>query len=239
MTYLGGSVLRWNGGAWRTAPRGGWKTGTRFTGITAISRTDVWVFGTSGKRHRGAGTWHFNGTRWTRQNGAAGGIFQASRAGRGDIWGIGNAGSQGNALLHFDGSAWRRVRPAALAGFRYTHLLALAPGNVWVAGSVGSVPKLGHFDGRGWTVLRMPGTTAATGMCRDGLGGLWVIANSGLSPSFVRERASDGTWSKSVVSTSAASRVLACALVPGSSRTWGAGQTTAPRGSAAAAYHHA
>jgi hypothetical protein len=238
VTFLGGSVLNWNGSAWRTEPRGAWKAGTRFTGITAISRTDAWLFGTNGKRHPGAGTWHFNGTKWTRVNGAAAGIFQASRAGRADIWAIGNAGAQGNALLHFDGFAWRRVRPPALAGFRYTHLLALSPGDVWVAGSVAGRPKLGHFNGHGWSALTMPGKTAATGLCRDGRGGLWVIANSGASPSVVRDRARDGTWTKSVVSSNPADQVLACALIPGSQRTWGAGQAAAPRGSAAAAYRN-
>ena len=117
VTYLGGSVLNWNGATWRAEPRGGWKAGTRFTGITATSAADVWVFGTSGRRYPGAGTWHFNGSTWTRVNGAAAGIFQASAAGAGDLWGIGNAGAAGNALLHFGGSAWRRVRPSALAGF--------------------------------------------------------------------------------------------------------------------------
>src|SRR5215468_4692641 len=86
VTFLGGSVLQWNGSAWKTAPRGNWKTGTRFTGITALGPKNVWVFGTSGNRFPGAGTWHFDGTSWTRVTGVAGGLFQASAAGRTDIW---------------------------------------------------------------------------------------------------------------------------------------------------------
>lgn len=236
VTYLGGSVLNWNGSNWRVVPRGSWQAGTRFTGITAISPTNVWVFGTGGRRYAGAGTWHFAGGGWIRVKGAAAGIFQASAAAQADIWGIGNAGGTGNALLHFGGSSWRRMRPPALAGFRYTHVLALSPGNVWVAGSVAGSPKLGHFDGHGWTALSMPGQVAATGMCRDGRGGLWVIANSGRSPSVVRDRSSSGTWTKALVSSKAADEVLACALAPGTSRAWGAGKAAAPHGSAAAAY---
>jgi hypothetical protein len=236
VTILGGSVLKWNGSAWKTAPRGNWKTGTRFTGITALSSTNVWVFGTSGRRYPGAGTWHFDGTSWTRVNGVAGGIFQASAAARTDIWGIGNAGRTGNALLHFGGSAWQRVRPTALAGFTYTHVLALSRANVWVEGSVAGVPKLGHFNGHGWTELRMPGRTAATGMCRDGRAGMWVIANSGAAPSIVLDRSRTGTWTTSVVSQNTANEILACALVPRTTRAWGAGKASAPQGSAAAAY---
>ena len=238
VTYLGGSVLNWNGATWRAEPRGGWKAGTRFTGITAISPANVWLFGTSGRRYPGAGTWHFNDSKWTRVKGAAGGIFQASAAGAADLWGIGSAGATGNALLHFGGSAWQRVRPAALAGFTYTHVLALSPSDVWVAGSVAGSPRLGHLDGHGWTALKMPGRTAATGMCRDGRGGLWVIANSGQSPSAVRDRSASGTWTKAVVSSNATGEVLACGLVPGTARTWGAGKAAAPLGSAAAAYRY-
>jgi hypothetical protein len=236
VTSLGGSVLRWNGSAWLTEPRGNWKAGTRFTGITAISQKNVWVFGTAGRRHPGAGTWHFSGTAWTRVRGAADGIFLASAATATDIWGIGNAGATGNALLHFGGSTWRRVRPAHLAGFTFTHVLALSRTNVWVAGKVAGIPKLGHFDGHGWAAVRMPGRTAATGMCRDGRGGLWVIANSGTAPSVVRERSAAGVWTKALVSQNAADQIVACALVPGTKRAWGAGRADAPSGTAAAGY---
>ena len=236
VTFLGGSVLNWNGSAWQTEPRGGWKDGTRFTGITAISATDVWLFGTAGRLHQGAGTWHFTGTAWKRVTGAAGGIFRASAAGRSDIWGIGNAGHAFNALFHFGGSTWRRSQPQALVGFTYSHVLALSRSNVWVAGTVAGVPKLGHFDGHGWKRLRMPGTASATGMCRDGRGGLWVIANAGTGPSVVRNRSANGTWTKAKVSQTGADRVLACALVPGTVRAWGAGMAAAPQGRAAAAY---
>jgi hypothetical protein len=236
VTFLGGSVLSWSGSAWRTEPRGGWHAGTRFTGITAISQKNVWVFGTPGRLHPGAGTWHFSGTTWKRVKGVAGGIFRASAAGQSDIWGIGNAGHPGNGLFHFGGSAWKRVRPAALAGFTYSHVLALTRTNVWVAGMVAGVPRLGHFDGHGWTRLRMPGTTAGTGMCRNGRGGLWVIANAGTAPAVVLNRSHGGTWSRVKVSSSASDEVFACALVPGTVRAWGAGKASAPSGTAAAAY---
>jgi hypothetical protein len=236
VTFLGGTVLNWNGSAWRPEPRGNWKAGTRFTGITAISPTDVWLFGTAGRNHPGGGTWHFSGTSWTRVKGVAAGIFQASAAGKTHIWGIGNASHPGNALFRLSGSSWRRIRPRALAGFTYSHVLALSASNVWVAGAVAGVPKLGHFNGHGWSREQMPGVTAATGMCRDGRGGLWVIANTGRSPSFVRNRSAGGTWRTAKVSRNAANRVMACALVPGTVRAWGAGKASAPRGSAAAAY---
>jgi len=39
-----------------------------------------------------------------------------------------------------------------------------------------------------------------------------------------------------MVSANPADEVLACALVPGTTRAWGAGKAAAPQGSAAAAY---
>lgn len=238
VTYLGGTVLRWNGARWTAAPRGGWLAGTRFTGITAVSPSDVWVFGTAGHRYPGGGTWHLSGSAWTPVRGVAAGIFQASKAGPADLWAIGNAGAPGNGLFHDGGRSWQRVRPAALAGFRYSRVLAVGARNVWVAGSLGGTPKLGHYDGRRWTLLRMPGSTVASGLCRDGRGGLWVIANSGASPSAVLDRAGSGAWSSVMVSPDTADKVLACGLLAGTQRTWGAGQTAAPQGTAAAAYRY-
>jgi hypothetical protein len=237
-------VLRWDGSAWTTQPRGGWKPGTRFTGITAVSPTDVWLFGTTNFRFAGAGTWHLTGTKWVRAKGTASRIYQASEATPADVWGIGVIGGAGlpvganNALVHFTGSSWHHVRPAALAGFRYSQVLALGRASVWVAGTQGGHPELGHFDGSRWTAFSMPGTVPATGMCRDGLGGLWVVANSGKSPSIMRERSFGGTWTTSVVSSNPANEVLSCGLVPNTTRVWGAGKSSAPHGSAAAGYRY-
>jgi hypothetical protein len=241
VTYLGGSVLSWNGSNWTVLPNGGWAAGTRFTGIVVPGAADVWVFGSTGGGHLGAGTWHWDGGNWTQSFGAASDIYQASAVSDTDMWGIAGGTGRHTALtnlLHFSAGSWHRVRPAALAGFRYSHVLALTPRNVWVAGSVNGTPELGHFNGHGWHALRMPGSVAATGMCRDGRGGLWVIANSGTSPSVVRHRSSAGSWSRSTVSANGANEVLACALVAGTRSPWGAGQSTAPRGRAAAAYRY-
>jgi hypothetical protein len=243
-TYLGGSVLHWDGKSWVTEPRGGWKTGTRFTGITAVSPTSAWVFGTTGQHREGAGTWHFDGTKWTKLKGIGGGIYQASAVSATDVWAVANSkgedggGGVNDTVAHFTGTRWQAVRPAALAGFRFTAVLALSASNVWVAGSAGGKPMLGHFDGHHWTALRVPGTVAATTMCPDGQHGIWVVANSGFAPAAVLHRSASGKWTNAVVSSNLANRVLACALVPNTARVWGAGKAAAPHGSAAAGYRY-
>ncbi len=236
VTYLGGAVLNWHGSHWHVIPGGGWSSNAQVTGIVAFSSQNVWLFGANGRRHRGAGTWHLSGTRWVQVGGMAADIYQASAASPTDMWGFGGVQGSRNALLRFRGSTWAHVRPAALAGFTYSFVLALSPTSVWVAGSVAGTPKLGHYDGHGWTSLSMPALVPATGMCRDGRGGLWVIANSNFGPSFVLDRSASGHWTTVPVGRTSASQVLACALLPGRTSTWGAGKAPAPSGSAAAVY---
>jgi hypothetical protein len=241
VTYLGGSVLSWNGSVWSVVPGGNWAAGTRFTSVVAAGAGDIWVFGSTGGGFVGAGTWHWDGANWTRSLGAATDIYQASEASATDMWAIAGGTGRHTALthlVHFSAGSWNRVRPAALAGFSYSYVSALAPGNVWVAGLVGGAPKLAHFNGHRWRSLKMPGSVPATGLCQDGHGGLWVIANAGTGRSAVRHRSKAGTWSSSSVSSSSANEVLACVFDPGAQSPWGAGRAAAPQGSAAAVYRY-
>ncbi len=235
VTALDGTVVNWNGKRWTAVPRGHWSTKAQFTGIVAVSRDNVWVFGARGKR-AGAGTWHLSGTKWAHVRGTAADIARASAVSPTVMWGVGGIHGRRNALLKFSHSTWRHVTPAALGGFAYTAVLALGPSNVWVAGSVAGSPELGHFNGRTWSARTMPGLVPGTGMCRDGHGGLWVIANPGFGPSSVLDRSAAGHWTSPRVSRTSANEVLACAHVSGRNATWGAGKAAAPTGTAAAAY---
>src|ERR1035441_8763461 len=61
---FGGYALRWDGISWSVARR--WRQGAEATSVTAISPTDVWLFGAPGHGQQGAGTWHFDGHSWIR-----------------------------------------------------------------------------------------------------------------------------------------------------------------------------
>jgi hypothetical protein len=235
-TYLGGKVLHWNGSTWRVVPKGRWNPRARFTGIVALGPRNVWLFGSKGGHHAGAGTWHLTGTRWTQARGVTARITRASATSSRDIWGIGNIGGTNNALVHFKNNKWLHEQPSALAGFIYSSVLVLGPSNVWVSGTVTGSPEIAHFDGHVWTSIIMPSLVPATAMCRDGRRGLWVIANSNVGPSFVLDLSAKGTWTSAPVSSTSADEVLACALLPGRTATWGAGKASAPQGTAAAAY---
>lgn len=236
VTYLDGKVLHWDGSAWKIVPKGGWSSRHQFTDIVALGPANVWLFGGHGRAHPGAGTWHLTGTKWTRVRGQATDIAQVSAVSAANMWGIGSIRGTRNALLHFHDSTWQHVSPANLAGFTYSFVLAVGRSDVWVAGSVTGIPELGHFNGRGWTSVTMPSTVPATGMCRDGRDGLWVIANVGRGQSVVLHRSRQGDWTTAAVHATSADEVLSCALVPGTEAVFGAGKAAAPAGSAAAVY---
>jgi hypothetical protein len=236
VTYLGGTVLHWTGADWATAGKGGWNDKARFTGIQAFSPRNVWLFGARGTIRKGAGTWHLSGTKWTEVRGMAADIDQASAVSSTDMWGFGGIRGFNNALFRFRNGIWLHETPANLAGFSYSYVLAISPTDVWVAGSVSGSPELGHYNGRGWAALAVPALVPVSGMCRDGRGGLWLIANSGRGPSYVIDRSANGTFTTVPVGRTSWSEVLACALLPRTNSAWGAGKAPAPGGSAAAVY---
>ncbi len=147
----GGYVLHWNGTRWRIAMRPG---GGLITGLTAISATDVWVFGAAAGGE-GTGTWHFDGQSWRRVSGLAGAIYRASAISRHDIWAIA-ADPKSGSVLRYNGRRWRPVHTGgALAGVVTTDILATSPRDVWVLGDEVSSRTvrlvLAHWNGARWT----------------------------------------------------------------------------------------
>jgi hypothetical protein len=140
-----GYVLHWNGSRWSVAKR--WKETSypsALTGVTAISRTDVWVFGgeiTGVTPLVGFGTWHFNGKTWTKIRGQGRNVAQASALSASDIWGIGGYHPAYDQVDHYNGTTWRAVSyPASLGTTRY--ILAVSPHKVWLAGENYTTPQL-------------------------------------------------------------------------------------------------
>jgi hypothetical protein len=171
----GGYVLHWNGARWRLAMR--WPRGM-ITGLTAVSTSDVWVFGTTAGGTRETGTWHFNGRSWRRVRGAAASIYRASAVSRNDIWAIA-ADPKTDSILAYRGRTWRRVQTGrALAGVSLHDVLAMSDDSVWVVGdevSAGSVRLvLAHWNGVRWQ--RIPTSVHAwPGRLAQGPGGSVLI----------------------------------------------------------------
>jgi hypothetical protein len=185
VSYSSGYVLHWDGARWKVAKS--WRQHSVLTGVTALSATNVWVFGTTTGGFRGLGTWHFNGRTWARARGRANEIYRASAVSGRDIWAVA-ANSHGGFVEHYDGRSWQRARTGRLlAGTRLDDVLALSRRNIWVVGNLETRHGDGrlliaHFNGQHWkrTVTRWRGDIGR--LAPDGSGGVWVSAdNSGAS----------------------------------------------------------
>ena len=143
--------------------------------VAAITKNDVWAVGSHGS------VAHFDGSAWSAQE-LAGVEYDLVHvaAWPGSVW-VTGAGSE---LHHFDGKSWSQVSPEVFANANLHNLFGTDPNNIYVVISDKDteVPRLGHFDGRRWSVFHLGrrgqismlhGTAAndiwAVGWTRDGL----------------------------------------------------------------------
>jgi hypothetical protein len=221
-----GFALHWNGTKWSVARR--WpepKQGLHreLTGVTALSPSDVWVFGGPGA-FPGVGTWHFNGHSWAHVTSAPGnGIETASALSATNIWGIGSATAPDDSIAHFTGS-WHTVKSAALSGLQFSSIAAVSRDDVWAVGTIQTnehLPRLVHLTRNGWSRMALPWRVTPAGLAPDGRGGVWITAFSSAG-SLVIHRSANGTWSRTTIGQSAG--IIGVALIPGTTSLWGAGR---------------
>jgi hypothetical protein len=181
VSYSSGYVLHWNGTRWRVAKS--WHQHDVLTGVTALSPTNVWVFGTTTTGTRGLGTWHFTGRGWARAGGRANEIYRASAVSWRDIWAVA-ANARGGFVEQYDGRSWRRARTGRLlADTRLDDVLALSHRDVWVVGNLQTRHGDGrmliaHYDGRRWTRVLTRRHADIGRLAPDGAGGIWITADN-------------------------------------------------------------
>jgi hypothetical protein len=235
---VGGYVLHYDGSAWSVARRWHPAFFEEITGVTAFSPMDVWVFGPAGG-WPGVGTWHLHGRTWTRVTAGAGReVATAGALSPRDMWALGDCGGPCFDVLHYNGTAWRRVTSQALRGVQFADILALSPADVWASGTIVSpsreVPWLVHRNGTVWTRVKVPWPVIPGGLAPDGRGGVWLIA-TGLpgDRSWAAHLSRTGQWRRYLLSGSSFA-VSSLALIPGGSSLWGAGAMPAKTGANAA-----
>jgi hypothetical protein len=215
------SILHWNGTSWSVAAQLPNTPTDVATGMLAFSNADVWAFGNPGFAG-GTGTWHYNGSTWTRLTGIASGITFASAVSPSDIWAIGSKSAPEDTLLHFNGSTWRRVTAPVLSRQGFNGILALAKGNVWALtlANQGENPHLVHLSGGKWSSVHVPWAfDNALPLAPDGSGGLWFIGYSS-AHTWAVHRTSAGAWSRTELAGTP--DIMGLALVPGTTSLWGA-----------------
>ena len=220
VTFFGGYVLHWNGVRWLVAKH--LSGAGELTGVTALSATNVWVFGGGGETG-GLGTWHFNGKTWQQEKGSAEGLENASALSATSIWAIGGMLSPYSAIEHYNGKTWQTVTAKALSGLQFFRIQAFSSKNIWVtAVAQGGVSPawLVHFNGKQWSRFKLPWNVQASHMASDGHGGLWLTASAiGSSSSYLVHRTASGAWSRTGVSIG----LQDLALIPGTGSLWAVG----------------
>jgi hypothetical protein len=178
VSEYGGYALHWNGKHWRVARR--WR-GRQISSVAAVAANDVWVFGTTAAGFADTGTWHYDGKSWRKVRGQASTAFRASAVSRRNIWAIGASG-RADYVLHFNGSAWRRV-PAGrvFKGIQLHDILAFSSRNVWVVGNTASRSGatslvLDHWNGRAWDTVLARGHVLAGHLARGRSGTVLLTA---------------------------------------------------------------
>jgi hypothetical protein len=249
VSFQGGYALRWNGRSWQVAHR--WQPAEPATGVTAVSRTDVWLFGASASGPRGVGTWHYNGHVWRLVTGPAAAIVRASALSRRDIWAI-TAGRRGGAVVHYNGKAWARVRTGrVLAGAQLKDVMAISRRSVWV---LALAPRnhhksgriaLAHWNGTRWIRYAAParelsGDPLPGRMAPDGHGGVWVTAMTAGRSTAARilHLSRSGGWTQASISFGSGNGISDLALIPGTSSLWGSGGFITPGGGDASIWTH-
>lgn len=143
-------IEHWDGQDWHIVPSANvGATGGSLFSVAAISKDNVWAVGSDIE--------HWNGHTWSvvASPTIAGSLTGISAAGANDLWSVSNVG----AIEHWDGQRWQLVTGTSHQVLNA--VLALAPNNVWVAGSLqkGSTKSdtlLEHWNGQRWNVVPSP-----------------------------------------------------------------------------------
>jgi hypothetical protein len=195
---------------------------------------------------------YYNGSTWkprklpapTAKQIGGGGLSVVSPQ---DVWALlGSAAPRQspNALMHWNGREWSRVRlPSSLVRTaELLTVLAQSDGTVSVGGLIphggyAATPVVARLTGNSWQVrrLRAPASITDTGvenLIPDGAGGLWASGSEGccgdLGPIW---RYQSGQWSNPIVVTHTPDGILtSLAGIPGTTAAWGVGGDYGPKG---------
>jgi hypothetical protein len=241
VTELTGLVLHYNGTRWSVARRftEHQDLPLEFSGVTAFSPGDVWVFGDS-DAYPGFGTWHLHGRTWTKVTGVGAAIGSASALSATSIWAVGgNASAPQDIVEHYNGSTWRRQHSPALKNVQYAGILALSSDNVWATGSVftagRNVSWLLHWNGQAWSRVAVPWAVLLGQPVSDGAGGLWAAGEATATGNwYAVHRSAAGAWHRYLITKTGQAPALA--LIPGTTSVWAAGQDSDAAGASAAVW---
>jgi hypothetical protein len=156
-------IEHWDGTAWHLvrSPNGGSSTNS-LSGVTAVSRTDVWAVGYDvdvSTGHNALLTEHWDGARWAVVPAAATGndltFTSVTSTDARHVWAAGYRTNQGGSLVErWTGLQWTNVITDSPHVFLYG-VAAFGPSSVWTVGG-GATTVTIHWDGSAWTIVPSP-----------------------------------------------------------------------------------
>lgn len=167
-------IEHWNGTHLRivSSPNPQESYGSFLTGVTSVSKNDVWAVGVNNASDGTTGTLieHWNGQNWqivSSPNASPDSFLEAvSAVSKNDVWAVGQASDFNNdnsesALVeHWNGHNWEIIHDAAPAGTILKGVSALSKNDVWAVGYFfdGSIEETvtEHWNGQGWQLVATP-----------------------------------------------------------------------------------
>jgi hypothetical protein len=224
----GSRALHWNGSSWSVA-------GTFRQPVnsgTVIGPDDVWAFGLDIFGRKALGARHWNGHRWTAPP-SGHGLEAGSGLAANDVWAV-----TGKTVAHWNGHVWKRTSVASvlppnteLSRSALTSIWEQSPASVWAVGTGGRQDEGGpvvvlHFDGHHWTKVAQRGFGDPAQVVPDGSGGLWIpVPGVDGEPGQILHFTGGKLHEAALPVPGNRLIVAAIASVPGTTRSFGAGQT--------------
>ncbi len=174
-------VLHWNGTAWSkvSSPSPSSVSYNSLDGVSARSGSDAWAvgdYGTSDGGRSGTLVLHWDGTAWAKVSSPSpgsglNGLTGASAVSGGDAWAVGSSSSYdnpyviGTLILHWDGTAWTKVKspnpscPDDINSYNDLYGVSARTGSdAWAAGDYGDCATnlfkratlVAHWNGTAW-----------------------------------------------------------------------------------------
>jgi len=224
----GSRALRWNGHAWTVLGT----FGRPLAGAAVLGPRNVWAFGQDFFfRGKPLGARHWNGHRWTAPP-SGHGLVAGSGLAANDVWAVG-----GKQVAHWNGHVWKRTSVASLLPkttlFVHSALIGVyeqSPTSVWAVGSGDRQDEGGpvvvlHFNGHAWSKAAQGGFGNPSQIVPDGSGGLWIpVPFTAGGPGQIVHFTGGKLHEAPLPVDGQRLIVLAIAHVPGSTRSFGAGQ---------------
>ena len=177
-----GTVVHWNGGVWSRVAA----LGDPLYGIWASGSNALWAVGGVPQEWGESGSSDIlqgNGAFWSSMTSPSSMSLKAVRGdGPDDVWAVGGydynvptvGDQEGQALLHWNGSAWSSASTGS--SMPLYGVWSSAADDAWAVGGSGTML---HYDGQSWSAVSSGATADLRGIWGSSSKDVWVVGKNG------------------------------------------------------------